>query len=159
MIAPFTDAQTHDALALLHGARAARTDPVGSEDAVKRALDLAPDDFTIRLAAYKFYFYNHRLGEALPHAEIILNLLARRLNIAQDWAAVVPEDAAFDELDEAPSLYLQALLAWGYCKARLGAFEHGARAIAKVAELNPRDRFGAHRLLVVIENGTLAEED
>ena len=144
MIASFADAQTHDALALLHGARAARTDPVGSEDAVKRALDLAPDDFTIRLAAYKFYFYNHRLGEALPHAEIILNLLARRLNIAQDWAAVVPEDAAFDELAEAPSLYLQALLAWGYCKARLGAIALARAACSSLSKTEPWPRRTKH---------------
>jgi hypothetical protein len=126
---------------------------------VKQALATAPEDFSARLAAYKFYFYNHRLAEALPHADFLVNLLARRLNVARDWRDVKPDDAAFDQLDEAPSLYLQALLAWGYCKARLGERAEGATAIAKVAELEPRDRFGARRLLAVVSKPGPSEED
>jgi hypothetical protein len=145
--------------ALLQGARSARSDPVAAERAVRTTLAAAPEDFSARLAAYKFYFYNHRLSEALPHAAFLLSLLARRLNVAGDWRAVRPGDAAFDEVEEAPGLYLQALLAWGYCNARLGARDVGAEAIAKVAELDPRDRFGAGRLLAVVLKPAPLEED
>jgi len=106
----------------------------------------------VRLAAYRFYFYNHRLDEALPHAEHILAHAARRLNIASDWREVKPADAGFGDLDEAPGLYLQALLAWGYCQLRIGAIGEGRQALAKVAELDPRDRFGARGLLAVAED-------
>ncbi len=151
--------ETRAVFALLAGARQARTDPVAAERAIKQALAMAPEDFSARLAAYKFYFYNHRLAEALPHAAFLVGLLVRRLNVAGDWRAVKPGDAAFDELEEAPSLYLQALLAWGYCQARLGQRAEGAQAIAKVAELERRDRFGARRLLAVVAEPGPSEED
>ncbi len=152
-------AETADVLALLMGARQARTDPVAAERAVKEALAAAPEDFEARLGAYRFYFYNHRYADAQPHAAFLLGIIARRLNVASDWRAVSPGDAAFDALEEAPGLYLQALIAWGYCKARLGARDEGAEAIAKAVELNPRDRFGAARLLAVVLEPTRSEED
>ena len=152
-------AESRDVFALLAGARQARTDPVAAERAVKQALAAAPQDFSVRLAAYRFYFYNHRLAGAVPHAAFLVSLIARRLNVAGDWRAVKPGDAAFDELEEAPSLYLQALLAWGYCKARLGERAEGAQALAKVAELAPRDRFGARRLLAIVSKPGPSEED
>jgi len=158
-MAVFPDVAEARVAALLAGAKAARSEPAAAERAVKAALAAAPDDFSARLAAYKFYFYNHRLAEALPHAACLLTLLARRLGVASDWRAVRPGDAAFDALEEAPGTYLQALLAWGYCQARLGATGEGAEAIAKVAELDPRDRFGARRPLAVVVEPAPSEED
>ena len=147
-----------EVFARLQGALQARSDPVRAERAVRAALAAAPDAFEARLAAYKFYFYNHRLAEALPHAAFLVGLVARRLNIAADWRSVAPGEAAFDPRDEAPGLYLQALIAWGYCAARLGRREEGAEAIAKAAALDPADRFGARRLLAVVTAGPSEEE-
>jgi hypothetical protein len=146
-------------MAVLADARLARSDPATAERAVMEALDLAPDDVEASLAAYRFYFYNHRLVEALPQAATIVVQMARRLNIATDWRLVKAEDAEFSGLDEAPSLYLQALLAWGYGNVRLGELEEGCRALEKVVELDQRDRFGARRLLGVIAAGGREEDD
>jgi len=145
--------------ALLAGARHARSDPATAERAVLEALALAPDDIEALLGAYRFYFYNHRWADALPLAANIVVHMARRLNVATDWRLVKPEDAAFSVAEEAPSLYLQALLAWGYGNVRLGRIDAGCRALAKIAELDPRDRFGAGRLLSVIAAGEPMEED
>lgn len=158
---PEAEGRRRAALAALGDARAARTDPETSERAVLRALALAPDEFEVRLGAYRFYFYNHRYGDALPHAEAILAQAARRLNVAGDWRAVGAGDAPFDELETAPGLYLQALLAWGYCQVRLGVLAEGRAAVAKVAELDTRDRFGAGAFLRLIdgeEAGGVEEE-
>ena len=157
-MAAFPDVAEARIAALLAGAATARSNPVAAERAVKAALALAPHDFSARLAAYRFYFYTHRLADALPHAEFLVGLVARRLNVAADWRSVRPGDAAFEALEEAPGSYLQALIAWGYCRARLGARDEGAAAIAKVAELDPRDRFGARRLLAVVMNPDPSEE-
>lgn len=146
-------------MAVLADARLARSDPATAERAVMQALALAPDEVEANLAAYRFYFYNHRLAEALAQAATIVVQMARRLNIATDWRLVRTGDAAFSGLDEAPSLYLQALLAWGYGSARLGGIEEGRRALEKVVELDPRDRFGARRLLGVIVAGENVEDD
>ena len=55
-----------------------------------QALDLAPDNVEVRLAAYRFYFYNHRLAEALRQAASIVVHISRRLNVATDWHLVRP---------------------------------------------------------------------
>ena len=114
------------------------------------ALALAPDSVEATLAAYRFYFYNHRLAEARPYAAALVVAMARRLNVATDWRLVGPDDASFTALDEAPSLYLQALLAWGYASLRIGATDDGVAALEKVVALDPADRFGARRVLAVV---------
>lgn len=143
---------------ILAGARQARSDPVTSEAAIRKALSQAPEDRDAHLAAYKFYFYNHRLAEALPHAAFLLAHSARHLNIPADWRDVKPEDASFAEAEAAPGLYLQALIAWGYCKVRTGALGEGSEALAKACALDPRDRFGARRVLAVIAAATSGED-
>lgn len=138
------------ALAVLEGARAARTDPEASEAAVLEALRLAPRDMAVRTGAYKFYFYNGRLAEALPHAEWVIAASARALTLPDAWREVAPGAAAFDTYDEGPRLFLQSLIAWGYCKARVGDLAAGLEALAKAVELDPSDKFGAARLAAVI---------
>lgn len=145
--------------AVLAGAQCARSEAAAAERALHTALSLEPDGLEVQLAAYRFYFYNHRLAEALPHAAHIITLMAQRLDIAADWRLVRPDDAAFTSTEEAPSLYLQALLAWGYASVRLGRTEEGRHALATVAELDPCDRFGARRLHDVVAAGADAGEN
>lgn len=157
---PLTREDDSDRLtALLAGACHARSDPATAERAVLQALALAPDNIEALLGAYRFYFYDHRWAEALPLAAEILVHMARRLNIPTDWNLVRRDDASFSAAEEAPSLYLQALVAWGYCNVRLGRIEEGCQALAKAAELDPRDRFGAAEVLSVIAESEMADED
>ncbi|TBW40763.1 hypothetical protein EYW49_03295 [Siculibacillus lacustris] len=147
------------ALAALEGARAARTDPVAAEAAVAAALALAPDSWEVRTGAYKFYFYDHRLAEAVPHAAFCIAAAARALGLDEDWRRIAPRSAAFDGFDAEPRRLLHALVAWGYCRIRTGDFEGGAAALAKVAELDPADRLGAARLIAVVERGGREDPD
>lgn len=148
---------SESALATLEGARAARTDMAAAETAVIRAVEQAPDDLQVRMGAYKFYFYNHRLAEALPHAGACLRLAARALGVAPDWRVVRAADAGFDTLDKPPRLYLQCLVALGYVQARLGATDEARALLGKVAELDARDRFGAGRLIDIINAGGVGD--
>lgn len=140
------------AMRALEDARNARSDPETAEKGVLRALQLAPQDLDVRLGAYRFYFYNHRYTDALVHAHFIIEHAARRLNIPVDWRGVRSGDSDFTLLESSPGLYLQALLAWGYCNVRLGNVSPGREAIAKVAEIDPSDRFGARSILEFIDS-------
>lgn len=146
---------THDSLAALSlletDAREARTAPVRTEAAIKEALTMAPEDFEVRLGAYRFYFYNHRYADALPHAEALIAQAARRLNVATDWREVGPEDADFTAEEFAPGLLLQTVIAWGYCHLRLGNMDNARAAMAHCARLDPSDRFGAAMILSHID--------
>jgi len=148
-----------DAMEILEGARAARSAPRESETAVLAALQVAPDDRAVRMGAYKFYFYNNRLAEAVPHAAWCIRDAARALGLDEDWRRVAPRTAAFDTFDKAPRFFLQSLIAWGYCKTRIGAVEDGLAALARAVELDPNDRFGVRRLIAVIERGGRDEDD
>jgi hypothetical protein len=144
---------------ILEGAREARSDYVASREAVEKALALAPEDMRARMGAYKFYLYNHRLDQAALHAEWLLGRFGDDLGVSRDWRAVAPESAAFSSLDSAPRRYLQALIALGYCRARCGDLAGGRELLAKAERLDPGDRFGAGRLLAVLDRPGGADED
>lgn len=139
--------QAIDPAALLAGAAAARTKPLESAAAIAHALDVAPHDLDVRLAAYRFYFYTHDHARAFEQAHQILRHAARRLNLAADWRDVAPGDAAFTAHETAPGLYLQALVALGYCAARTGDLAFARAVLTKAAELDPTDRFGGAWLI------------
>ena len=153
---------THDpaaALALLEtSARAARSDPERTETAVLEALRLAPEDPDVCLGAYRFYFYNHRFEEALPHCEALMGQAARRLNIATDWRAVAPGDADFGAAEFAPGLYLQVLIAWAYCQLRRGHLPAASEALEHCLRLDPGDRFGAGAILGHVHDREAADD-
>ncbi|SFC19419.1 hypothetical protein [Tropicimonas isoalkanivorans] len=143
---------------LARKADAARSDPERTEAALAEALRLAPEDLDVRLGAYRFYFYNHRYEQALVHCEALIGHAARRLNVAIDWRDVGPGDAAFTEVAFAPGLYLQALLAWGYCHLRLGRHAPAREALSHSARLDPTDRFGAAVILGYLNDREMGGE-
>lgn len=142
-----------DPFALLEGARAARSDPERSEVAVLSALQAAPNDRAVRMGAYKFYFYNSRLAEALPHAAWCIADGARALGLPEDWRRLAPGSVPCAGFEKAPRFLVQSLVAWAYCKARIGALDEGLEALAKAAEIDPADTFGARRLAEVVARG------
>jgi tetratricopeptide (TPR) repeat protein len=128
-------------------------DEATAEGHLYEALALAPGHLAVQIAAYKFYFYRHRLTEALPYAQACLAQTQRRNQLPADWRDVRSEDAAFTTLDPEPRMFLFTLVAYGYVLARLGRSEEARIALTKVADLDPADRMGARRLLAVIEGG------
>lgn len=133
-------------------------DEATAEGHIYEALDLAPGHLAVQIAAYKFYFYRHRLTEALPYARTCLAQILSRNRLPADWRDLRPEDAAFSSLEPEPRMVLFALVAYGYLLARLGRAEEGRVALTKVTELDPDDRMGARRLLAVIDGGVPDDE-
>nr|WP_294504100.1 hypothetical protein [uncultured Rhodopila sp.] len=134
-------------------------DEAAAEGHIYEALELAPGHLAVQIAAYKFYFYRHRLNEALPYARACLAETLRRNQLPADWRDVSPADAAFTSLDSEPRMMLFSLVAYGYVLARLGRIEEGRAALTKVTELDPDDRMGARRLLAVIDGAGRDDED
>lgn len=143
----------------LEGAKAARSDTPAARAAVEEALQLAPDEVEVRMAAYKFHFYNHEYAPAVGHAAACIEAFARNLGLSPDWRDVRPQHADFAALDQQVGWYLQALIAWGYCRARAGEPMEGRAALVVAADLDPTDRFGARRLIAVIDRGGVEADD
>lgn len=148
-----------DARRHLAAATAVWDDEDAAAGHVAAALAAAPDALGVRIGAYKFYLYRHRLAEATAEAEIILGMAARRLQISPNWRGVAAGDADFSGATPWTRLYLQTLVALGYGLVRQGHAEDGVAALEKALGLDPADPFGAGRLLAVVRRGGIEDED
>jgi hypothetical protein len=59
-----------------------------AETALLRAHLLAPENLTVLVGLYRYYFYQHRLDDALIVAERAMQLSARLLGLPTDWRAL-----------------------------------------------------------------------
>ena len=80
----FEDPLPAEAEALIARAAAEYGDPE-AEKALLRALLLAPDNLTVLVGLYRYYFYQHRLDDALLVAERAMALSGRHLGLPDDW--------------------------------------------------------------------------
>lgn len=143
----------------LHVAAAAWEDPAVAQGALDEAAALAPGHRAVLLARYKYHFYRCELAAAAPYALACVRDSARALNLPEDWRAVRPGDARFDEIESEPRFFLFALKAYGYVCVRSGALEEGRAALAQVVALDPGDATATRRLLDLVETGPDADED
>lgn len=145
-------------LAILRDAETPYTRSEQAQAAVRAAVEQAPDNLALRIAAYTFCVYVNRLDDAVPHAEMCLVIAARALDLPEDWRLVGPDSADFGRLERMPRVYLKSLLALGFCRARLGDREGGEELLRKAASLDPQDRIGAGELADVIAHGGVRED-
>lgn len=125
-----------------------------AETALKKALEIAPDNLSLQMAAYKFYYYASDMTNAAHHAGVCLTMAAEVLQLPRDWKQVTSTSVDFDTFDRAQRVYLQSLMALGYCHARLGDKALSLELLEKAASLDPKDRLGAKRLAEVISESS-----
>jgi len=125
----------------------------GAEMALLRAHLLAPENLMVLVGLYRYYFYQHRLDEALQVAERAMQLSGRQLGLPKDW----------QELDESRlgsaatnsfgllRFYLLALKAASVVLLRLGRIAASRARLIKLAALDSRDQMGAAKLLEVVD--------
>lgn len=125
----------------------------GAESHLLRAYFLAPKNLTVLVALYRFFYYQHRLEEALIVAARALEASGERLSLPEDWRRLDELGIGFAATRSMGLLrfYLLALKGAGYLNLRTGDIETGRRMLAKVLEVDPKDQLGAGALLGVIE--------
>ncbi len=117
-----------------------------------RAYLLAPRHLSVLVALYRYYYYAHRLEDALVVADHALAESGQRLNFPADWSELNEHYLGFAVQRSMGMVrfYLLALKAAGLVYLRLGQFEEGTERLNKVMELDPHDRLGAKALLEVV---------
>ena len=122
---------------------------------------MAPDHLTVLVGLYRYYFYQHRLGEALLVADRSMQLAAERLQLSADWRRVDEQD-----LGVAASLsfgllrfYLLAMKAASVVLLRLGRTDEARERLVKLTSLDSRDQLGAAKLLEVVDEFRPAETE
>lgn len=118
-----------------------------------RAYFLAPESLSVLVALYRFFFYQHRIEEALTVAQRCLEVVAKRLQLPA-WQALTADKIAATESMGLIRFYLLALKGAAYLKLRLHQFEEAQQMINVVMSLDPQDQLGCSLLLNVLKEAT-----
>lgn len=126
-----------------------------AEQPLLEALKLAPESLNVLVAVYRFYYYQHRLEDALGVAGRALAITASRLNIPLDWTLL-----GEGHVKVGPSamallrFHLLSLKAKAYLLMRLGRKDESRAILTRLVELDEKNRLGAKQLLEVAEANT-----
>jgi hypothetical protein len=143
-------------------------DKYGSEEAeglLLRANLMAPQHLMVLVALYRYYFYQHRLEDALLVAESTLAVVGRRLEFPDSWHYLREANVGAGVMRSMGLVrfYLMVLKATGYINLRLGNYNAGKAMLEKLVELDSHDRIGGKALLDVLQqsmiNDTNAERN
>ncbi len=123
-----------------------------AELSLLRAHLLAPDSLTVLVGIYRYYFYQHRLEDALQVAELAMQLSGRRLGLPA-WERIDETRLAAAAASSFGMLrfYLLALKAASVVLLRLGRIADSRQRLCKLAALDSRDQLGAGKLLEVVD--------
>ncbi len=123
-----------------------------AEQYLLRAYFLAPEQLSVLVALYRYYFYQHRLDDAFIVAERVLDVTARRLNLVGGWSSIGPVSLGEAVMRSMGMLrfHLLALKGSAVILLRLGHLDEAQRRLAKIAEIDERDALGVAPLLAVI---------
>jgi len=124
----------------------------GAETALLRARRLAPENLTVLVGLYRYYFYQHRLDDALPVAERAMALSARQLGLPDDWRQLDESRLAAAATVSFGLLrvYLLSLKAASLVLLRLGQIAAACARLSKLAGLDTGDQLGAAKLLELV---------
>jgi len=123
----------------------------GAEQPLLEALRLAPESLNVLVAVYRFYYYQHRLEDALEIADRALAITARRLGLPLDWKLLYEGHVNVGSAAMALlRFHLLSLKAEAYLLLRLGRREEGRAILEKLLALDSNNRLGAKQLLEVV---------
>lgn len=130
-----------------------------TETLLLRAYFLAPGQLVVLVALYRYYFYQHRLDDALVVADRTLAVAGARLGFPAEWQQLHPQQLGYAVMRSMGLLrfYLMVLKAAGYINLRLNRATQGEAMLMKLIEMDSHDRIGGKSLLDVYQN-TLQEE-
>lgn len=137
---------------LINDAARSYGDPL-AEFQLLRAYLIAPTHLSVLVALYRYYFYQHRLDDALLVVERAMAVAGDRLSLGTDWAHLTvshlssPARCSFGLL----RFYLLALKAEAVVMLRLGDIDGSRARLKKLLELDTNDRLGGARLLEVVD--------
>ena len=123
-----------------------------AELALLRAHLLAPEHLTVLVSLYRYYFYQHRLEDALIVAERALDVTARRLHLVGGWRSIgrVALGEAVMRSMGLLRFHLLVLKGSAVILLRLGGLDEARLRLAKIAEVDERDVLGVAPLLDVL---------
>ena len=148
----FEDELPAEAERLIAQAATEYGDPA-AELSLLRAHMLAPENLSVLVGLYRYFFYQHRLDDALVVAERAMQLSGRHLGLPTDWSRIDEAQLGSAAANSFGLLrfYLLALKAASVVLLRLGRIAESRARLIKLAGLDSRDQLGAGKLLEVVD--------
>jgi len=132
-----------------------------AEPFLLRAYFLAPNQLSVLVALYRYYFYQHRLEDALVVAERALDVTAGHLHLVDGWRGIGPVSLGEAVMRSIGLLrfHLLALKGSAVILLRLGRIEEARHRLEKIAEIDERDALGVSSLLATLAAREAATAD
>jgi tetratricopeptide (TPR) repeat protein len=118
-----------------------------------RAYFLAPQSLNVLVALNRFYYYQHRLEEALTATYRALEVIRETIDFPVNW-----QDVQLEHINKVSSasltqvrLYLFTLKAIGFLTMRLHRLAQSQQIFEKVVSLDSKNRIGAQGLLDLLK--------
>lgn len=117
-----------------------------------KAYFLAPESLNVLVALNRFYYYQHRLEEALNATGKALAVIRALLAYPENWRELQSEHITQTpaELLTQVRMYLFTLKAIGFLNMRLENLDLSQAIFEKLVELDSKDRIGAQGLLELV---------
>lgn len=117
-----------------------------------KAYFLAPESLNVLVALNRFYYYQHRLEEALNATGKALAVIRALLAYPENWRELQSEHITQTpaELLTQVRMYLFTLKAIGFLNLRLENLDLSQAIFEKLVELDSKDRIGAQGLLELV---------
>ncbi len=115
---------------------------------------MAPEHLTVLVAMYRYYYYQHRLQDALNIAHQALDVSGGRLRFPSRWSQLTSAHlgaGAFISMGMV-RFYLLALKAAGYLNLRLQNWQTAIDMLTKILQLDVADRLGTAALLEIAQS-------
>ena len=112
-----------------------------------------PENLTILVALYRFYYYQHRYHDALDIAAEALNASAAMMGLQVGWENLTEQHLGKGVFVSMGLIrfYMLGLKASAYLLMRTGEIEQAHARLKKIVELDPADQFGASFLFKMAE--------
>ncbi|PKO84995.1 MAG: hypothetical protein CVU17_01045 [Betaproteobacteria bacterium HGW-Betaproteobacteria-11] len=123
-----------------------------AEPCLLRAYFLAPEQLSVLVALYRYYFYQHRMADALLVAERALEVTARRLHLPGGWSSLghVALGEAVMRSMGLLRFHLLVLKGSAVILLRLERLDEARLRLTRIAEVDERDALGVAPLLALI---------
>ncbi len=123
-----------------------------AEAPLLKARALEPDNLSVLVALYRFYYYQHQLEDALNIAGDVMAQVGPEIGFPRQWQALSFNHLANGVVASFTKVrfYLLALKGAAYLNLRLGRQDIAVAMLSKVVEFDSKDRLSARALLNVV---------
>ncbi|MCX7085885.1 MAG: hypothetical protein NTY69_10160 [Methylococcales bacterium] len=117
-----------------------------------RAYFLAPNSLNVLVALNRFYYYQHRLEDALAATLKALAVIRPLVDFPEDWQEIQAHHINNTPINLLTQvrLYLFTLKAIGFLNMRLERLDLSKSIFEKLISLDSKDRIGAQGLLELV---------